>query len=452
MKKIPIIMPTYNRPQYLKQVLSGLYQCENIEQFEIYTSEEPNQPEVSSLFDQVDFIKVNRWINKEKLGCNINISSAIDRVFKQGYESLIVLEDDIVPGKDFLNFFLWGFNNKEIWSSVSVLAAYNKTNEVNNNLNIVKKRNWFTPWGWGTKDYVWNAFYKEHKEELQNSGVSWDSQFNNYILKNKICELYPVVGRSQNIGEVGTYVPSPEWQRIHQFCDYWIGNQENVNTINNFYFKKPMNHYELTSHIENSLFKANNNITKLPESVFNLEGMSGRATRIFLNELLSKFDNYLEIGTWKGSTAISAMYDNNLVRTILIDNFSEFNQDNPKSKLFENLEMFKNNVDSNVDVIDEDCFKTDLSKIENHSREIYLYDGAHDEESQYKAFTIYNNILTNYSVVMVDDWNWDYVRKGTFRAFKDLNYTIVKQWDIFTEENHTKGWHNGFFVAIIKKD
>jgi len=110
MNKIPIVMPTYNRSQYLVQVLEGLSKCENLDKFFIVTSEEPDCPEVSALFDKVDFIKIVRWKNEEKLGCNKNVIQAINFGFDCS-DVVVVLEDDIVPGRDFLNYFLWGFEN-----------------------------------------------------------------------------------------------------------------------------------------------------------------------------------------------------------------------------------------------------------------------------------------------------------------------------------------------------
>jgi len=240
--KIPILMPTYNRPHYLKTVLESLKKCDSLEYFKIITSEEPSQPEVSLLFDNVDFIEIERYKNEQRLGCNKNISSAISRIFEK-HEELVVLEDDIVPGRDFLNYFLWGFNNKELWETVSILTAYNRANSLDENIQTTKTRSWFSCWGWGTKKSVWDVFYKSQKRELEeNTGVAWDTQFNSYVLKENLLELYPLIGRSQNIGEVGTYVPSPEWQRENQFCKYWIDNI-NCDPVKEFKIKKPMEHY-----------------------------------------------------------------------------------------------------------------------------------------------------------------------------------------------------------------
>lgn len=239
--KIPIIMPTYNRPQYLVQVLEGLSKCESLDKFYIITSEEPGQPLVSKLFNKVNFIEIRRYVNKAKLGCNANISSAITRELKNN-ERVVVLEDDIIPGRDFLNYFLWGFENLNP-KEMAVIAAYNSGREDSpiEQLSIVHKYKWFHPWGWGTWKKTWDDFYKLNKENL-NRTESWDSQFQKYLLSHdSYYELQPEISRSQNIGEIGTYVPSPEWQRENQRCLFWI-ETKNLEPVKIFKLKE-MEHY-----------------------------------------------------------------------------------------------------------------------------------------------------------------------------------------------------------------
>lgn len=67
----------------------------------------------------------------------------------------------------------------------------------------------------------------------------------------------------------------------------------------------------LISHVKESIEKAKNGISKLYQGILNIEGMSGSKIRHFLNNVCSfKGVNYLEIGCWKGSTLVSAAYNN----------------------------------------------------------------------------------------------------------------------------------------------
>ena len=69
--------------------------------------------------------------------------------------------------------------------------------------------------------------------------------------------------------------------------------------------------------------------------------MSGLKTRHFYNNLLN-FDDarYLEIGSWKGSSVCSAMYNNNAM-IICVDNWSEFG--GPKDEFLVNFNKFIGN-------------------------------------------------------------------------------------------------------------
>lgn len=204
---------------------------------------------------------------------------------------------------------------------------------------------------------------------------------------------------------------------------------------------------ELVSHVELSVFRANEGITKLPGEVLSIPGMSASCNRILLNELMSAPGlHYLEVGCWKGSTAISALFDNPFNSALLIDNFSEFNDPSPEPELRFNLERFGPHLHGKIILRNEDCFTV----YPEESYHVFFYDGNHDEQSQRRAFTHFNVALRDTFVAVVDDWNWNAVRKGTFTAFEELKYRVVHRWDIFTRQNHSPGWHNGMFIAVVE--
>lgn len=221
--RIPIVMPTYNRPDYLIQVLNALKNCEYKDEFYILTSEEPNE-EVSKVFDSVDFMYIIRNKNKEKLGCNLNILTSIDRAMSLS-DKFLIIEDDIVPAKDALALYKWFLKEHN-----SLLLLHNI--EYNpEQFNKLEKLNHFIPWGWGTTKDVWVKIRKYVAMSVgpSSDGRSWDSHLceqlhNDYNNNPDITLLRPLVSRVQNIGEVGTYVPNPEWQRENQRCKYWAGD------------------------------------------------------------------------------------------------------------------------------------------------------------------------------------------------------------------------------------
>lgn len=213
---------------------------------------------------------------------------------------------------------------------------------------------------------------------------------------------------------------------------------------------------KLIEHVKNAYNDAENNKSKISEEIIKLKGMSGTKTRHFYNNLLNMDDvRYLEIGVWKGSTFCAAIYNNN-VDAICIDNWSEFA--GPKKEFETNLNKYKKN--NKVKFIESDCFTTNVTNIPK--RNIYMYDGRHTEEDQYRALTHFYNCLDDIFVYIVDDWNWKIVRDGTKRAIKDLNLKILFEKEIrFTGDecttlqtqctSHADTWWNGIYFAVFQK-
>lgn len=207
--------------------------------------------------------------------------------------------------------------------------------------------------------------------------------------------------------------------------------------------------------INRSFTNAEQNCSKITgdSNLLNMEGMTGIKTRHFYNNLLDTPDaRYLEIGTWKGSSVCSAMYNNN-AKVVCIDNWSEFN--GPKDEFLINFEKFKGVNDAKF--IESDCFKVDVSTLPKFN--IFMYDGNHTSESHYNALSHFYSCLDDTFIYIVDDWNSKEVRDGTFRAINKLNLKILYQkairltWD----DSHTpqptaaNTWWNGIFVAILMK-
>jgi hypothetical protein len=211
---------------------------------------------------------------------------------------------------------------------------------------------------------------------------------------------------------------------------------------------------ELKKHIETAFSKAEKDESKVTDGILIMEGMSGKKTRHFYNNLLNKDDaRYLEIGTWKGSSVCSAMCGNK-AKVVCIDNWSEFG--GPKNEFLTNFNTYKGENDAIF--IEQDCYKVDISQLPKFN--IYMYDGNHTKHSHYMALVHYYKCLDDIFVFIVDDWNWIHVREGTYDSFKQLNLSVLYEREIRTTNNDThpdmgseiqQQWHNGIYVAILQK-
>ena len=210
---------------------------------------------------------------------------------------------------------------------------------------------------------------------------------------------------------------------------------------------------DLIAHVEKCLDDAKHDVSPLPPGVLAMEGMTGRRTRHFYNGLCrqGRKINYLEVGTWKGSSLIAAMYGNEAnVSATVIDNWSQFN--GPRDEFLHKSRYLA--PDCNLKLLDQDCFGvTSLPPID-----VYLYDGDHSYELQYKAMTHFAGFLRRPAIVVVDDWNWGSVRQGTLDGLRDVPGLKV---EFSTEIRHTADdthsppdvaaaeFWNGIYVAVV---
>ncbi len=205
---------------------------------------------------------------------------------------------------------------------------------------------------------------------------------------------------------------------------------------------------DLIEHTKCSIQSAFGNKSKLNNQVLQIEGKSGNKTRHLYNNICNiPGARYLEVGTWKGSSFISAMYSNN-IEGICIDNWSEF--DGPRDEFEENVRTFL--PKSNVKIINEDCWSVEgLSDIN-----IFMYDGAHTYQDQKKAVTHFAKFCSRPFVLMVDDWTCDWVdvKRGTMDGISEMGLKVLYSQEIGlvnTNIHHQGGdtFWNGCGVFVL---
>lgn len=215
-----------------------------------------------------------------------------------------------------------------------------------------------------------------------------------------------------------------------------------------------MNQY--TDLIKQSIEAAERGESRLTKEVLELDGMSSNKTRHFFNNIITPASRYLEIGTWKGSTLISALYFNNPEFHIAIDNFSEFT--GPRLDFHKNCRRLLDYW-NRANFLDAGCFDIDPKDFGISNINTYFYDGKHDYEDQYKAITHYYDVLAKEFILIVDDYNWPQVQAGTLDALRDKQVEIKYMKHLPANTTTIQGengpmtfgdkdlWWNGLFVA-----
>ena len=159
-----------------------------------------------------------------------------------------------------------------------------------------------------------------------------------------------------------------------------------------------------------------------------MEGMSGTKTRNLYNNICSMgFKNYLEIGPWKGSSFISAMYHNN-VFGYCVDNWLSFGE--PKDEFLDNITKYLKK--ESFKIIEKDCWTLTQNDIPNPI-DIFLYDADNTYESHIKAITYFHKFFSKYVIIIIDDWvciDFPYIKEATLCGLTEMNMKIHFQEEI----------------------
>ena len=194
---------------------------------------------------------------------------------------------------------------------------------------------------------------------------------------------------------------------------------------------------------------------KLPDWIRYMEGMSGKKYRYLINNLLATYPDprYLEIGSHSGSTACSAIYGNTC-KVTCIDNWSEFG--GPKDQFMANTTNART-ADTDFKFIESDFRNVDYSAIGKHN--IYLFDGPHFEQDQYDGIALVEAALDDTYILIVDDYNWDIIRRGTEQALEHCGHKVLAKIEVETMQisghpivsHQYSDWHDGYLIALVSK-
>lgn len=182
------------------------------------------------------------------------------------------------------------------------------------------------------------------------------------------------------------------------------------------------------------------------EYISKLEGLSSPKVWHLLNNLCAGASSYLEVGCFKGSTLLAALY-NNPCYAFAIDNFIMSPETRDK--------FFENTKDAQFEFYEGDCFSFDVTQIKKPI-ELYFYDGAHTAEAQYRALTHFAGALADEFIFVCDDWDLSKMKTCSLSAVKDLKFKLVEMYELKghtagTLEARKEGWWGGLGILRIKK-
>ncbi len=298
----PIVLFVYNRPWHTKKTLKALEKNELAKDSILFIYAD-GAKENTSEFDLMNIQKVRniikkKWgfkqtiiIEKEKnCGLSNSVIRGVTHVLKK-FEKIIVLEDDLVTRKGFLNYMNEALDLYEKENQVGCIHAWNYYF----NKNTFKESTFFLKgadcWGWATWRNRWDLFNPNGKEllmlinqsnlkksfdrdgthqftkmlsdqvngEIDSWAIRWHASL---FIKNKLC-LQPSIPILKNIGLDNTGTHCSE-VKLRQFTTEKIALskieiKEEINFFN-AYKNKYLNSSNLAIFTKNHMIK---NIIKL---------------------------------------------------------------------------------------------------------------------------------------------------------------------------------------------
>jgi hypothetical protein len=159
---------------------------------------------------------------------------------------------------------------------------------------------------------------------------------------------------------------------------------------------------------------------------------------------------YFEVGVLKGGTLISGLLDHKFVTAYANDKWCEYLDENPEQTFRDNLLRYKDRL-PDVKVLKGDSFELAKNAPFEKPIGLYFYDGDHSEEAQRRALTDFSKYLAKKCIVLVDDWNWDKVRTGTWKGIDALRPQNVYYVELPSRKNgDLENYHNGIGAFYLE--
>ena len=189
---------------------------------------------------------------------------------------------------------------------------------------------------------------------------------------------------------------------------------------------------------------------------FGVEGLTSLRMQKLIKQLAEKSTNYLEVGSFLGATAVSALSSNNLKHAYFVDHWKENIQPQKddielpltsKEKFIENVKRYKGSTECKV--YDSDMYLVDTDQIKDI--DFFMYDGPHDRLNTKDAVRYFSDCLSETSIILFDDANWDGVVEGAQQGLEAAGMEILYEKIWLNDEEDPNAWWNGFYIVVAKK-
>ena len=183
-------------------------------------------------------------------------------------------------------------------------------------------------------------------------------------------------------------------------------------------------------------------VTRFAEILAAVPGLAQPNNLALLNvaaRCLDEGESYVEVGTFRGTSLVSAHLDND-GDFVAIDNWSL--GDGSRQQLEANLERYG----LQATMLEGDAFETLRGgALEGRSVGVYYYDNGHEYEQRLDGMRLIEPYLASPALVIVDDTDWERVE----RAVDDYLAEQPRATEIYSVDGKDRGrpeWWEGMRV------
>ena len=243
MKLAPVILFTFNRPEHTKKTLQALVLNKLADQTILYIfsdggrdkRDEENVKLVREYIKEIKdlnyFLSVHVFESDINKGLAKSVIEGVTQVFLE-YDSVIVLEDDLVTSIDFLKFMNEALIFYKESPNIGSVTGYNPLKQFPENyMNDVFIVPRTSSHGWGTWKYIWRTidweindyssfktnFWKRRAfnsagmdracrldRQVKKNAHSWSVIFGYNLFRNNMSTIYPIKSKISHIGWDGS--------------------------------------------------------------------------------------------------------------------------------------------------------------------------------------------------------------------------------------------------------
>jgi len=189
-----------------------------------------------------------------------------------------------------------------------------------------------------------------------------------------------------------------------------------------------------------------------------VEGLSSPKVCNFLNRLVARLDEgacYLEVGTFKGLTLISAALGNRGRQCVGCDKFrlyGRFTGFGPFAKraLLRNVARYRQGSAS-IEIHHTTSRNLFAEQRILQPVGVYFYDGDHSFAGTHHGMVAAAPYLAERAIVLVDDWSDPVIRGATREGLRQAGLRCL--WERELEGDHSvDNWWNGLGVFFVEKE